>query len=81
MGWGKIMESFFGNGFGGISGKVLSGILGISLVWTLLSFFPLNIYVEIPSILLGLFYFLKINCTVNCTRFQKKIMGWLALFH
>lgn len=60
MGWGKIMESLFGNGFGGISGKVLSGILGISLVWALLSFsVPLNIYVEIPSILLGLFYFFK----------------------
>jgi hypothetical protein len=39
MGWGKIMESFFGNGFGGISGKVLSGILGISLVWTYFLFF------------------------------------------
>lgn len=76
MGWGKIMESLFGNGFGGISGKVLSGILGISLVWALLSFsVPLNIYVEIPSILLGLFYFFKNQMYRELYKFSKRDYG------
>lgn len=59
-GLGKIMEKFFGILFQGISGKILSGIMGISLVWTFISFFvPLNIYVEMFTVLLGLLYFFK----------------------
>lgn len=54
------MEKFCGILFQGISGKVLSGIMGISLIWTVISFFiPLNIYVEVPTLLLGLLYFFK----------------------
>ncbi|MGX5683578.1 LIC_10190 family membrane protein [Chryseobacterium cucumeris] len=60
MGWGKIVENIWGNLFQGISGKILSGILGLSLICTVISFFtPLNINVEIPSILSGLFFFFK----------------------
>lgn len=60
MGWGKIMENIWGPLFQGISGKILSGIMGISLIWTFISFFiPLNINIELPSILLGLFFFFK----------------------
>lgn len=59
-GWGKVMENLSENTFSGISGKILFGILGITLIWTIASFFiPLNIYIEIPVILLGLFYFFK----------------------
>ena len=60
MGAGKMMESFSGKIANGISGKILSGILGISVLWTVLSFFiPLNIYVELPTIAVGLAYFLR----------------------
>ncbi|WP_228437766.1 LIC_10190 family membrane protein [Chryseobacterium sp. 7] len=54
------MENIWGPLFQGISGKILSGIMGISLIWTFISFFiPLNINIELPSILLGLFFFFK----------------------
>ncbi|UTX46610.1 hypothetical protein [Chryseobacterium sp. MA9] len=73
MGWGKIIENVSGILFQGISGKILSGILGISLIWTLLSFFsPLNIYVEAASILLGLFFFFKTRIYQEFYQFSKK---------
>ncbi|MFP3833202.1 hypothetical protein SCA31_09875 [Chryseobacterium sp. SIMBA_028] len=60
MGLGKIMEKIFGILFRGISGKILLGIMGVSVVWTVASFFiPLNIYVEMITVLPGLFYFFK----------------------
>lgn len=72
-GLGKIMESFFGILFQGISGKILSGIMGISLVWSVIAFFiPLNGYVEIPSILLGMLYFFKEKLYQEYYRFSKK---------
>ncbi|TZF99981.1 hypothetical protein FW781_08645 (plasmid) [Chryseobacterium panacisoli] len=73
MGWGKIMENISGILFEGISGKILSGILGTSLIWTLISFFyPLNIYVETVSILLGLFFFSKNKLYQEFYQFSKK---------
>ncbi|WP_407847441.1 LIC_10190 family membrane protein [Chryseobacterium sp. KCF3-3] len=73
MGWGKIMENIWGILFQGISGKILSGILGISLIWMIISFFiPLNINVEIPSILLGLFFFFKNKLYQEFHQFSKK---------
>lgn len=73
MGWGKIIENVSEILFQGISGKILSGILGISLIWTLLSFFsPLNIYVETASILLGLFFFFKNRLYLEFYQFSKK---------
>lgn len=73
MGWGKIMENIWGILFQGISGKILSGILGISLIWTIASFFiPLNINVEVPSILLGFFFFFKNKLYQECYQFSKK---------
>lgn len=72
-GWGKLMDLISGELFQGISGKILSGILGISIVWTLISFFaPLNIYIEIPTILLGLFSFFKNKLHQEFYRFSKK---------
>ncbi|MBV8327910.1 MAG: hypothetical protein JO178_16610 [Chryseobacterium sp.] len=79
MGLGKIMEIFFGILFQGIAGKILSGILGISLVWTLLSFFiPLNLYVEIPTLALGLFYFLKEKLYRKLYQFSKEDLFLIA---
>ncbi|REC59464.1 hypothetical protein DRF65_26080 [Chryseobacterium pennae] len=73
LGLGKIMEKFSGILFQGISGKILSGIMGISLVWTVISFFtPLNIYVETISILLGILYFFKEKLYLEFYRFSKR---------
>ncbi|SDJ42606.1 LIC_10190 family membrane protein [Chryseobacterium jejuense] len=67
------MEKFCGILFQGISEKILSGIMGISLVWSVISFFiPLNIYVEIPTVLLGLFYFFKEKLYQEFYKFSKK---------
>ncbi|SIQ64061.1 LIC_10190 family membrane protein [Chryseobacterium sp. RU33C] len=72
-GWGKIMETIWGILFQGISGKILSGILGITLIWTIISFFtPLNMSVEVPSILLGLFFFFKKKLYKEFHQFSKK---------
>lgn len=73
MGFGKIMENLFGSLLGGIAGKIISGILGISLIWTVLAFFiPLNIYVEIPTVLLGMIYFFKDKLYLEFYGFSKK---------
>lgn len=73
IGWGKIMENVSGILFQGISGKILSGILGISLIWTLISFFiPLNIYVETVSICVGLFFFFRNRLYGEFYQFSKK---------
>lgn len=82
-GWGKLMDLISGELFQGISWKILSGILGISMVWTLISFFtPLNIYIEIPVLLLGLFSFFKHKLHQEFYRFSKKdyYLGGFASF-
>lgn len=72
-GWGEIMERFCGSLFDGISGSILTGILGISLLWTVLAFFiPINIYVEIPFILAGVFFFFKKRSYQKINQFSKK---------
>lgn len=73
MGTGKMMESFSGKIADGISGKILPGILGISVLWTVLSFFiPLNIYVELPTIAVGLAYFFRNSLYRAFSAFSKK---------
>lgn len=80
MGLGKIVENFSGILFSGISGKVLLGILGISLLWTILAFFsPLNLYVEISTILLGLVYFSKDKLYQEFYCFSKKEYSLLSI--
>lgn len=80
MGWGKIMENIWGFLFDGISGKILSGILGISMIWTFLSFFvPLNIYVETASILFGLFFFFKHKLYQEFYQLSKKDFALLGI--
>lgn len=79
-GWGKIMDFFSGSLYEGISGKILSGILGLSLIWTISAFFiPVNIYMEIPVILAGLFFFFKDKLYLNFYTFSKKDTVSMAL--
>ncbi|MFC3159276.1 LIC_10190 family membrane protein [Chryseobacterium arachidis] len=73
MGLGKALENFSGILIKGISGKILSGIVGISLLWTILAFFiPLNSYVEITTIILGFIYFFKGQLYREFYHFSKK---------
>jgi hypothetical protein len=73
IGWGEIVGNFSGLLYKGITGKILSGIMGISLIWTIISFFiPLNIYIEIPSIVLGLFFFFKNKLYQEFYTFSKR---------
>ncbi len=72
-GWGKILESFLGSLSQGISGNILNGIIGLSLIWTVLAFFiPINIYVEIPFVLAGVFLFFKNKLYLEFYHFSKK---------
>ncbi|WP_419869941.1 LIC_10190 family membrane protein [Chryseobacterium sp. CT-SW4] len=60
IGLGKITENIAGTLYNGVSGKLFSGIMGISVLWTVLAFFtPLSIYIEVVTILAGLTYFVK----------------------
>lgn len=73
MGWGKLMENIFGKSLTGISGRVLAGIFSTGLIFTVLSFFtPLNLYVEIPILLIGIFHFFKDKLYFDFYKFSKK---------
>ncbi|PQA95623.1 hypothetical protein B0A69_04390 [Chryseobacterium shigense] len=83
LGWGKIMESIFGNLFRGISGLILAGILGLSLIWTVFAFFiPINLYVEVPFVVAGILFFFKKKLYLDLYRFSKKdsvLIGSISL--
>ncbi|WP_294264055.1 hypothetical protein [uncultured Chryseobacterium sp.] len=73
MGSGKLLEFFFGGISEGISGKIFSGIFGITILWTVLSFIiPLNIYLELPVIVAGLISFFKDRLYRLFFRFSKR---------
>ncbi|KPE51984.1 LIC_10190 family membrane protein [Chryseobacterium indologenes] len=78
-GWGKIAESFFGSLYAGISANALSGILVLSLIWTILAFFiPINIYTEVPVVLAGLFFFFRDKLYRHFSHFSKKDIALTA---
>ncbi|WP_027380942.1 LIC_10190 family membrane protein [Chryseobacterium daeguense] len=71
MGLGKTV-SFFGKHLEGISGKIISGILGVSLAWAIISFFiPLNIYIELTTLTLGFLFFFKEKLYLDFYTFTK----------
>lgn len=74
LGWGKFLETIFKiELFERMSGKLIFAIFGISVIWTVLAFFiPLNLYVEISTILIGLFYFFKEKLFLKFYKFSKK---------
>ncbi|WP_234047814.1 LIC_10190 family membrane protein [Chryseobacterium paridis] len=73
LGVGRIMEYCFGNLLPGLSGKIFAGVLLTSIAWTLLAFFiPINLYVEIFTIIIGLFFFFKEKLYHELYTFSKK---------
>ena len=81
MGWGNLLDKIFPSKIKGISGKTISGILFLGLIFTALSFFiALNIYVEIPVILIGLFYFFKDKLYLDFYKLPKGNAVLLCIF-
>ena len=82
-GWGKVIESFLGTLSGEVAGSILTGTMGLSMIWTVLSFFiPINIYVEIPFVLTGVFFFFQKKMYQDINQFSKKdtlLMGSISL--
>lgn len=73
IGWGKLLENFVGENLKGISGKAISGILFSGLILTVSAFIiPLNAYVEIAVILIGIFSFFKAKLYLELYHFSKK---------
>lgn len=73
MGWGKVTCYLLTPCLTGVAGKILSGILGTSIIFTILAFFiPLNINVEIPVILTGLLFFFKDHLYKEFSVFSRK---------
>lgn len=68
-GFGTLFHKYFGEIYSGISSKLLSGIGLVSILWTGIAFFfPLNITVEIITIIIGLssFFYFKLYREVYC---------------
>ena len=62
-GWGQVFRKFGGDIFSGIAVQLFSGIFAVSLVWTVIAFFfPLDLKVELITIIIGLagFFYYKI---------------------
>ena len=82
VGWGKLLENVFGKSLNGVSGKIVMGMFSVGLIFTVVSFLiPLNLYVEIPAILIGFLYFFKDKLYLDFYKFSKKdsiILGILA---
>jgi hypothetical protein len=80
MGWGNITSSVLRSCISGMAGKILSGILGVSIVFTILAFFhPLNIYIEIPVLLIGLLFFFKDHLYKEFSVFSKRDYGLILM--
>lgn len=62
-GMGAVFKSVFGFFSGGMALQILAGIIFVTISWTLFAFiFPLNIYVEVTTLLIGIaaFFYYKI---------------------
>ena len=64
LGMGSIFERIIGKAWTGISAKLFSGTVLLSLFWTVAAFFfPINIYIELISVATGIstFFYFKQN--------------------
>ena len=62
-GFGGIFNKIFGDFFQEISGKLLSGLFSIAVIFTITAFFfPLDVYIELGTVSIGLaaFFYFKI---------------------
>ena len=58
VGFGEIFQKTFGRFSFGIAAKIFTGMLTVSVIWTIFSFFtPLNIAIELSTVSVGLIAF------------------------
>ena len=73
-GFGALFQKIFGDFFTGFSSKLVVGIFSLALFWQILVFFvPLNIYVEVFSIAIGLFSFFYFKVHLEIWKFLNGI--------
>ncbi len=79
-GWGYLFENLFKlKLYESLVSKAMSGILGITIIWTIISFFhALNMYVELPTIATGFYIFFKKKIYLVFLEFFKKNLIFLV---
>ncbi|MEZ4877340.1 MAG: hypothetical protein R2805_07300 [Flavobacterium sp.] len=66
IGWGNLFEKLLPNLWNGLSTKLVTGIISISLCSSIIGFFlPLNVYYEIGIILIGIIGLVKNHRTIS----------------
>ena len=71
-GFGEIFQKFFGEIWQGISAKIFSGMFFLAMIWQVLAFFfPLNIWVESVSCIIGFLAFFYFKSYKNFSKFNK----------
>jgi hypothetical protein len=86
-GFGRIFNKIFGDFFQEISGKLFTGLFSIALIFTItVFFFPLDIYIELGTISIGLaaFFYFKIYKEFwnlfSKTKFSFFVISFFTLF-
>lgn len=70
-GWGALTEKLTGSFTKGIAGLAFTGIMTICTLWMATAFFlPLSVFVEIPVIVTGLFFFFRNNTCKRVMQFS-----------
>ena len=87
LGFGEIFQRTFGRLSYGIAAKIVTGVLSVSVIWTILSFFtPLNIAVELSTLSVGVIAFFTYGVYANFWKFVRTanisffILGFTAVF-
>ena len=82
IGFGEIFQRTFGKFSFGISAKIVTGMLTVSVIWTVFSFFtPLNIAIELSTVSVGLLAFFSYGTYHQFWKFLSsvKISFWLLV--
>lgn len=86
-GFGRIFNKIFGDFFQEISGKLFAGLFSIAVIFTITAFFfPLDIYIELGTISIGLsaFFYFKIYREFwnffSKTKFSFFVISFFTLF-
>ena len=87
IGFGEVFQRLFGGFFSLLSSKLIMGMVSVSVVWMVLSFFiPLNIVIEISTLAAGLLAFFYYQSYREIWRFCAKakisllIMTFVTVF-
>ena len=80
-GFGEIFQKIFGEIWQGISAKLFSGMFFLAIFWQILAFFfPLNIWVEGVSLVIGFLAFFYFKTYKDFLKFSKTEILKLCFF-